>query len=170
MIDYLRLELARTLRDGRYLVLAIGAPVGFYLLFAAVFGGQSSGTDGTFGLPATVEIMVAMATFGAIWGALSATAPRLARDREGGWLAFLDTTPLHPGLVLGGRILAGLAVAFPAIVAVGMTAALAHGVRLAGWQWAAGLALLWVGTVPWVALGIVIGSLTSSNVAYGQQA
>ena len=70
--------------------------------------------------------------------ALSATAPRLARDREGGWLAFLDTTPLHPELVLGGRILAGLAVAFPAIVAVGITALLAHGVRLTVWLTALG--------------------------------
>ena len=166
MIGYLRLELARTVRDVRYLVLAIGAPVGFYLLFAAVFGGQTNGAPDTFGLPASVEIMVAMATFGAMWAALSSTAPRLARDREGGWLTFLSTTPLQPLWVLAARIAAGLLVALPAIVAVGITGVLAHGVQLSAGQWAAGLVLLWVGTLPFIALGIAIGSLTSSTVAY----
>jgi len=163
---YLRLELSRTVRDGRYLLLAVIAPVGFYLLFSAVFGGTSSGPNTTFGLPAAKEIMVAMATFGAMWAALSATAPRLARDREGGWSDYLATTPLGAGQVLAGRIAAGLLVALPAVVAVGIAAVAAHGVHLAAWQWAADLGLLWVGTLPFVALGIAIGSLASSTVAF----
>ncbi len=69
-LGYLWLELSRTLRDGRYVLLAVIAPFGFYLLFSAVFGGSSSGPNTTFGLPASSEIMVAMATFGAMWAAL----------------------------------------------------------------------------------------------------
>jgi ABC-2 type transport system permease protein len=117
-------------------------------------------------LPAQVEIMVAMAAFGAMWGALSATAPRLARDRESGWLRSLEVTPLAAGRVLAARIVAGVMVALPAIVAVAVTAVLAHHVRLEAWEWAAGLGLLWAGTLPFVALGIVIGSLTNSTTAY----
>jgi ABC-type multidrug transport system ATPase subunit len=160
---FLRLELGRSLRDPRYLVLAIAAPVGFYLLFASIFTGRGT-SEGQ--LPAQVEIMVAMAAFGAMWGALSATAPRLARDRESGWLRALEVTPLTAGRVLAARIVAGVMVALPAIVAVGVTAVLAHHVTLEAWQWAAGLGLLWAGTLPFVALGIVIGSLTSSTTAY----
>jgi ABC-2 type transport system ATP-binding protein len=163
---YLRLELSRTLRDGRYVLLAVIAPVGFYLLFSAVFGSSSSGQNTTFGLPASKEIMVAMATFGAMWAALSATAPRLARDREGGWTDYLATTPLRAGQILVGRIAAGLIVALPAVVAVGIAAVAAHGVTLAAWQWAADLGLLWIGTLPFVALGIAIGSLANSTVAF----
>jgi ABC-type multidrug transport system ATPase subunit len=163
MTGFLRLELARSFRDPRYLVLAIAAPVGFYLLFAGIFTGRGT-SEGQ--LPAQVEIMVAMATFGAMWGALSATAPRLARDRESGWLRALKVTPLTAGRVLAARIIAGVAVALPAIVAVAVTAVLAHHVRLDAWQWAACLGLLWVGTLPFVALGIAIGSLTSSTTAY----
>jgi ABC-2 type transport system ATP-binding protein len=162
---YLGLELSRTLRDGRYLLLAVIAPVGFYLLFSAVFA-NASGPDTTFGLPAAKEIMVAMATFGAMWAALSATAPRLARDREGGWSDYLATTPLRAGQVLAGRIIAGLVVALPAVVAVGIAAVAAHGVSLPAGRWAADLGLLWVGTLPFVALGIAIGSLASSTVAF----
>jgi ABC-2 type transport system ATP-binding protein len=163
---YLRLELSRTLRDGRYLLLAVIAPVGFYLLFSAVFGSRSSGPNTTFGLPASKEIMVAMAAFGAMWAALSATAPRLARDREGGWSDYLATTPLRASQVLVGRIAAGVIVALPAVIAVGLAAVAAHGVSLDVWQWAAEIGLVWVGTLPFVALGIAIGSLASSTVAF----
>ena len=162
---YLGLELSRTLRDGRYLLLAVIAPVGFYLLFSAVFS-NATGPNTTFGLPAAKEIMVAMATFGAMWAALSATAPRLARDREGGWSDYLATTPLRAGQVLAGRIIAGLVVALPAVVAVGIAAVAAHGVSLPAGRWAADLGLLWIGTLPFVALGIAIGSLASSTVAF----
>jgi ABC-2 type transport system ATP-binding protein len=160
---FLRLELGRSFRDLRYLVLAIAAPVGFYLLFAGIFTGKGTSAGQ---LPAQVEIMVAMATFGAMWGALSATAPRLARDRETGWLRALEVTPLTAGRILAARIVAGVTVALPAIVAVAVTAVLAHHVRLDAWQWAAGLGLLWAGTLPFVALGIAIGSLTNSTTAY----
>jgi hypothetical protein len=105
-------------RDGRYLLLAVIAPVGSYLLFSAVFG-STPGPNTTFGLPAAKEIMVAMATFGAMWAALSATAPRLARDREGGWSDYLATTPLRAGQVLVGLIAAGMIVALP-FVALGI--------------------------------------------------
>lgn len=166
MAGYLLLDLSRTVRDGRYLLLAVIAPVGFYLLFSAVFSSNSLGPNTTFGLPAPKEIMVAMATFGAMWAALSATAPRLARDREGGWLDYLATTPLRAGQVLVGRIAVGMIVTLPALLAVGIAAIAAHGVTLAAWQWAADLGLLWIGTLPFVALGIAIGSLASSTVAF----
>jgi ABC-2 type transport system permease protein len=60
---YFRLECLRMLRDPRYLALAVIAPIGFYLLFATLFGGKA-GPPGQ--LPGTVEIMVAMAAYGAI--------------------------------------------------------------------------------------------------------
>jgi ABC-2 type transport system permease protein len=87
MLGYLRLEIARTVRDIRYVVLALAAPVGFYLLFAAIFAGKSGGQARGGGLPASVEIMVAMATFGAMWG----HCPRPRRGspgtgNEAGWM------------------------------------------------------------------------------------
>ncbi len=38
MKGYIRVELLRTLRDPFYLFLAVVAPIGFYLLFAGLFG------------------------------------------------------------------------------------------------------------------------------------
>jgi ABC-2 type transport system ATP-binding protein len=164
MGGYLRLELVRSVRDARYVVLALAAPVGFYLLFAGIFTGQR--TQGG-GLPASVEVMVAMAAFGAQWGALSATAPRLASDRERGWLDVLAVTPLSAARVMAARICAAWLASLPAVVAVGVTARLAHDVHLTAGQWFLGLAALWVGVLPFVLLGLVIGTTTDTTTAYG---
>ena len=164
MLGYLRLEGGRAVRDIRYVVLALAAPVGFYLLFAGIFSGTS--TRGS-GLPAAVEVMVAMAAFGAEWGALFATAPRLARDRESGWLDVLALTPLRPVQIMAARICAAMIAALPAVVAVGVAARLAHGVQLSAGQWGLDLAVLWLGVLPFVMLGIAIGTMTDSTTAYG---
>jgi ABC-2 type transport system ATP-binding protein len=170
LLGYLKLELERTIRDLRYIVLAIGAPVGFYLLFSAVFGNNANHSQEVYGLPSSIEIMIAMATFGAMWAALSATAPRLARDREGGWLKFLDTTPIKQSQVFISRILAGLAVALPAIIIVELTAVTVHTISLSAGQWLGITVLLWIGTAPFIALGIAIGTLSGSTVAYALSA
>jgi len=79
----LRLELVRMLRDPRFTALGVLAPIGFYLLFATLFGGQPTKPGE---LKGTVEIMVAMSAYGGIWAVLSSTAPRIAQERETGWL------------------------------------------------------------------------------------
>lgn len=164
MPRYLQLEIVRALRDLRYVVLALGAPIGFYLLFAEIFSGQSAQQGG---LPSSVELMVSMATFGAMWGALYSTAPRLARDRDRGWLDVLRVTPLSPVNALIARITAGLLVSAPAIVAVGITARFTHSVHLSAAQWGAGFVALWIGSLPFVICGIAIGMLTDTTTAYG---
>lgn len=157
-----RLECLRMLRDPRYLALAVLAPVGFYLLFATLFGGQAAPGQ----LTGTVEIMVAMAAYGAIWGALSATGPRFAQERSSGWLEQLRAMPVTTRQVMAAKLAAGLAIALPALAAVCLTAAAAKDVRLAAWEWAALVATMWLGTLPFALLGIIIGAKFGPETAF----
>src|SRR5258708_14172513 len=110
----------RGLRDPRYLVLALVAPVGFYLLFTNLFGAaQGAGANG---LPAPVGAMVSMAMFGAMWAVLSATSPRIAQERSIGWLRQLRLLPVRAQSVLTARLLAAVVLAGPALVLVFVTA------------------------------------------------
>ncbi len=160
---YLRLELVRMLRDARYLALAIGAPVGFYLLFATLFGGQPVPPGQ---LPPTVGIMVAMGAYGAMWAVLSATGPRIAAEREIGWFTQVRATPLRAWQVLSAKVVASVALALPALVLVFATAALAKGVRLDAWQWIAATLVMWAGSVPFCLLGLAIGYAVSADAAF----
>ena len=160
---YLRLEIVRMLRDPKYLILAVGAPIGFYLLFATLFGG-SPVKPGQ--LKGTVEIMVAMAAYGAIWAVLSTTGPRIAEERTIGWLQQLRTMPLRAWQVLGAKVVASVATALPAIVLVCVTAAVVKGVQLTIGQWIALVLAIWLGSTNFAALGIAIGFVVGADVAY----
>jgi ABC-2 type transport system permease protein len=160
---YLRLEIVRMLRDPRFLALAVAAPIGFYLLFATLFGGQPAPPGQ---LPGTVEIMVAQAAYGAIWAVLSTTGPRIAQERETGWVAQLRTLPLPGSRVLLAKVVASVAVALPAIVLVCLTGAAVKDVSLSIPQWTVMVAAMWVGTVPFAGLGIVLGYAIGADASF----
>jgi ABC-2 type transport system permease protein len=161
---YFRLECTRMLRDPRYLALAVIAPVGFYLLFATLFGGRPE-TPGQQ-LPATVEIMVAMAAYGAIWGALASTGPRIAHERASGWLEQVRAMPLTGRQVLAGRLSAGMVVALPALILVCATGAAVKDVRLSAVQWAALIGATWLGSLPFALMGVAVGYAVGAETAF----
>ena len=163
MIGYLRLESLRALRDPRFLLLALLAPVGFYLLFAGLFG-QGAGSEG---LTQQVALMVSLGIYGAMFAVMLATGPRVAQDRAIGWQQQLRLLPVRGRSILVARLLAAMALAVPALVLVFVTASLTHGVTLSLGRWLALLALLWVTALPLAILGLAVGFATGAEVAFG---
>ncbi|PBC64085.1 ABC transporter [Streptomyces sp. Tue6028] len=145
MLDYLRLEVRRTLRDTGFVIGGIAMPVMMYLLFTNLGGGD----DGEW----KTASMVGMAAYGAVGSALN-TGGGVAEDKVIGWLRQLRVTPMTPREVVVGRTLTGSVTVLPAITAVLAAGGLVNGVRLHLWQWAAIAVLLWLGSVPFTLLGL----------------
>jgi len=163
MTGFLALELRRSLRDVRYLVLAVAMPIGLYLLFAGLFGAHGQQAQG---LPQPVELMVAMVAYGAMWAVFSATGPRIAHERAIGWTRQLRVTPLSAASALSGKLLTALAAALPAMALVALTAVVSHHVQLTVAQWLAMLAAMWAGVLPLALLGLAIGYLAGDDIAF----
>ena len=163
MTGFLTLELRRSLRDVRYLVIAVGMPIGLYLLFTGLFGSLGQRAQG---LPQPVELMVAMVAYGAMWAVFSATGPRMAHERAIGWTRQLRVTPLTPVAALAGKLVTALAAALPAMVLVALTAVISHHVQLTAAQWLAMLAAMWAGVLPLALLGLAIGYLAGDEGAF----
>ncbi|MFB7997919.1 ABC transporter permease [Streptomyces sp. NPDC056002] len=144
MIDYLRLEVRRTLRDTGFVIFGVGMPVMMYLLFTNL--GENDPEWKTVS-------MVGMAAYGAVGAALS-TGGGVAEDKTIGWLRQLRVTPMTPRQVVAGRALTGSVTVLPAIAAVLVAGGLVNGVRLDVWQWAALALLLWLGSIPFTLLGL----------------
>ena len=159
MTVYLRLEIRRMLTDARFVLLMLVLPVAMYLLFTNLFDGSDSA--------GYTAAMVNMAAFGAIGAALMATGPRIAQERTSGWTRQLRAMPMPAWRVITVRMTSALVMALPAIVLVDITAVLNHGVTLTAGQWIATGALIWVGTLPFTALGSAIGYFTDADTAFG---
>ena len=163
MTGFLALEMRRSLRDVRYLVIAVALPIGLYLLLTGLFGSHG---QQALGLPQPTELMVAMIAYGAIWAVFSATGPRIAHERAIGWTRQLRVTPLRPVASLSGKLLTALAAALPAMALVAITAVISHHVQLSAAQWPTMLAAMWAGVLPLALLGLAIGYLAADEVAF----
>ncbi|MET4922711.1 ABC transporter permease [Streptomyces sp. PSRA5] len=158
MLDYVRLEVRRTLRDPGFVVFSAGMPVLMYLLFTNL--GAAEDGEGAWKTIA----MVGMAAYGALGAAVS-VGTGIAEDRSLGWLRQLRITPMRPRQVVLGRAVTSSVTVLPAILAVLTAGALANGVRLDAWQWVVLVLLLWVGTLPFTLFGIGNGYRLSAQTA-----
>ena len=163
MTGFIALEMRRSLRDIRYLVIAVAMPIGLYLLFTGLFGAHGQRAQG---LSQPVELMVAMIAYGAMWAVFSATGPRIAHERAIGWTRQLRVTPLSAASALSGKLVTALAAALPAMMLVAVTAVLSHHVQLSAAQWLAMLAAMWASVLPLALLGLAIGYLAGDEIAF----
>ncbi|GLW05991.1 ABC transporter [Microtetraspora sp. NBRC 13810] len=152
MGSLLRLEIARTFRNPVSMVFLIGFPLALYLLWTKVLP-VSAGTGIT---DFAAYSMVSMATYGSLGGALF-IGGAIALERTGGWLRQLAVTPLPGHGYVVAKLVAGMLGVLPSIVAVLAAGAALGGVRLAGTTWVVLVPLIWLGVLPFAALGVALG-------------
>ncbi len=162
MPSYVKIEVLRILRNKRYVIFVVAFPVVFYLLFANLYGSE---VDAVSGLRADVYLMVSMAAYGGLAASMMSTAVPWAQERESGWLRQLQITPLPNRAILLTKLLAALLMVLPSLVLVALTAVLTQHVSLPVGTWALLLVGLWAGTIPFAALGLLIGSLLPPDSA-----
>lgn len=157
----MRLELLRLLRTPAFALPMFLLPVGTYWLFAFAVGGEMVAKDpdaGRFMFAGFSVMAVTMA-------ALFATCPNLALEREQGLLTLKRAQPAPPGAWLAAKIVAGVVCGAIAYLPILVLAAATGQAQLDGAQLAAMSAVLVAGTIPFCALGLMLGALTSGSAA-----
>jgi ABC-2 type transport system permease protein len=157
----IRLELLRLLRMPAFALPMFLLPVGTYLLFAFAVAGEMVAKDsdaGRFMFAGFSAMAVTMA-------ALFATCPNLAMEREQGLLTLKRAQPAPPGAWLTAKIVAGVVCGVIAYLPILVLATATGQAHLSGAQLAAMSAVLVAGTVPFCALGLMIGALVSGSAA-----
>ncbi|MGW5264054.1 ABC transporter permease [Microbispora sp. NPDC004025] len=162
MRHYIKVELLRMLRNKRYVVFVVAFPVGFYLLYANLWGAES---DQATGLRGSVMLMVSMGAYGALAAAMMSTAVPWSQERHSGWLRQLQITPLPGRAIILTKLVSSLLLVLPSLVLVGLAAVLTQHVSLPPARWAALILAMWAGTIPFAALGLMIGSLLPPDTA-----
>ena len=97
--------------------------------------------------------------------AVFATCPSLAMEREQGLLTLKRAQPAPPGAWLAAKIVAGVATGAIAYLPILVVTAVSGQANLSPGQLAAMSAVLVAGTVPFCALGLMVGALASGTAA-----
>ncbi|MCA0175466.1 MAG: ABC transporter permease [Proteobacteria bacterium] len=152
-----RNECLRTLRMPSFALPALAFPLVFYLMFAVLLN-RGSAQAGTY-------LLATYGVFGVMGAALFGFGVQVAVERGNGLLRLKRALPLPAGAYLAAKT--GMALLFGLLISLGL---LALAVTLAGVRLAPQQALLLVlinllGTVPFAALGLYIGTVTTGHSA-----
>lgn len=150
---YVRFEVLRTFRNGRFFLFSLGFPV---VLYIVVVGGNRDVKDfaGT-GLTFALYYMVGMVSWGSMV-AVTAGGARISLERSEGWVRQLRVTPLRVRTYFGAKVLGGYCTAGVSIVTI-YALGIAFGVRLPLSSWVQMTVLILVGLIPFAVLGIWLG-------------
>ncbi len=150
--------LRRLFHNGRFLVFAMVMPVGFYVLYSAMYGAHRAFASTTWG----AYFMVSMATFGAIGTTLNVTGTLTAQDRTKGWVRYLRLTPLGAWAYIAGQVASAMAASLVVVALVEGTALVMNGLPLSAGAVLAGLAV-WGSSLVFAAVGLVLAHLLDST-------
>lgn len=160
-LGYLGLEIRRALRAPGTLLFTIGFPAMFYLLEVMLFKDVAGAAGGAVAdYPKTIMIGLCA------WGVMTAgllIGTRVVHERTAGWQRQLRLTPLSGGGFLIGKVAVGMAVALPTAIVVPLVAVLLEGVQLSPVGWLHATVLVWLGSLPFAIMGLLIGQLANKD-------
>ncbi len=153
-------ELRAVVRSPVTLFFSVALPVGFFVFFTALFGGQSAG-----GTTVAAILLATYGTFGVMGTAMITPGLSLAEDRERGWLRtrMVSATPLP--VLVAAKVIATIPHALAVMVLMTVVAVMIGGASLDPLAWLRLVAVLVVGSLPFALLGVAVGALASSAAA-----
>jgi ABC-2 type transport system permease protein len=161
-LTFARFEVGRLVRSWKFLIITVGFPVVFYMLF---LGDRNAGKVIGGTVPWRVYLMVSMCSFGALVAALTAGA-RLSTERVSGWARQLRVTPIAASSYLVTKVAASMLVVLPVIALVELVGSSFGGVHLATGRWLELSVVLWLTSLPLAVLGVFVGFMVNSETAF----
>lgn len=153
------LDFKMALREPAFIVPTLLFPLMFYVFFGLLFNkGGMGGQMPTF-------LMVTYGVFGIMSPALFGFGASVAMDRDKGWLAVKQVSPMPPLQFMLAKLFSAMLFACAIIVGLFSLGALMGDVLLTKSQWLSLAGLLLIGTLPFCALGLAVGFLVKGNAA-----
>jgi ABC-2 type transport system permease protein len=158
-----RYELMRSLRNPAFALPMTLIPGALYLLFAVLIAGEAIDKDKTLG----VFLFGGFGVMAVTMPALFAIGTSLALERDMGLMRLKRAQPAPPGSWLVAKLLCGFVFSLLAFLPMVAIAVLAGKLPLAPGQIVAMSATLVAGSIPFCALGLMIGTLVTGSAAPG---
>jgi ABC-2 type transport system permease protein len=153
MTTYLRLEILRLARNKRILLFSVLMPAILLLIFGGLYQRETLN-----GVGAAAYLMVSMALFGSMSAAIG-SGGSIAVERGIGWNRQLRLTGLSPRAYILTKVILSLIMALPPLLITFVVGVVTLDVRLPAATWLLITAGAWLGTLPFAALGLVVGYL-----------
>ena len=163
LVAFGRFEVLRLVRSWRFIIITVGFPVVFYMLFLGNHT-PSRLVAGTVAWRA--YLMVSMCSFGALVAGLTSGGARLSAERSSGWARQLRVSPLPTWSYVATKVAASMLIILPVIALVEVVGATYGNVRLGTVTWFELAGALWISSVPFATLGVLVGFTVNAETAF----
>ncbi|MFF2019194.1 ABC transporter permease [Paenibacillus sp. NPDC058177] len=154
-------EMLRIVRNPYYVFWSLLMPIMFYFIFTRVV--NTGDSDPTW----AAHYLMSMAAFSVMGSAIMTLGIRLVQERSQGWTTFIRITPLPGYVYFLGKMFGQTMMHLFSIICIFAAGYLINGVSLSAAQWLlCGLWLL-VGSLPFLAMGTLVGSMKRVDTASG---
>lgn len=158
-----KFEMLGALRTPGFAIPFIAIPVAIYLLFGVVIAGGANGGTG-YGPGISNYLYAGFAVLAVVMPGIFCGVI-LATEREGNLLKLKRALPLPPGATIVAKVLMAMGIAAIAVTLLTIVALVAGKLTISFGQVAIIWAVLIAGTIPFTAMGLLIGSLVSGAAA-----
>ena len=152
-----RLEFIRMLRMPMFALPALVFPAMFYLLFGVLMGSGKS--------EMSRYLLATYCVFGVMGPGLFGFGVSVAMEKDRGWLRWRRAVPALPGAYFVSKMIMALIFAFIIFMELAILASTLGGVHLEVSQWLQLLAISLLSSLPFCAMGLVIGILVNGQAA-----
>ncbi|MBC8078739.1 MAG: ABC transporter permease [Gorillibacterium sp.] len=161
-ITQCKAELLRIFRNPYYVFWSLLMPIMFYFIFTRVV---NTGSDDTEQWEA--HYLMSMTVFSVMGSAIMTLGIRLVQERTQGWSTFMRITPLPGPIYFFGKMFGQTMMHIFSIILIFLAGFLMNGVSLTAGQWL--LSGLWIlfGSLPFLAIGTLIGAMKRVDTASG---
>lgn len=156
-----KMEILRIMRNRRFILASLMMPILFYYIFTNIAGGQTDNKAWH------AQYLISMTAFSMIGSAVNTLGLRMVQERSFGWVRLIQITPLPAGAYLASKMIAQTVVNAFTIVCIFLAGFLINHVQLQPMQWIGSGLWILVGSLPFMALGTLIGSMKSMDTAAG---
>ncbi|MFC3749339.1 ABC transporter permease [Paenibacillus sp. GCM10012306] len=154
-------EMLRIVRNPYYVFWSLFMPIMFYFIFTRVV--NTSDSDPTW----AAHYLMSMAAFSVMGSAIMTLGIRLVQERSQGWTTFIRITPLPGYVYFLGKMFGQTMMHLFSIICIFAAGYLINGVSLSMEQWLLSGLWLLVGSLPFLAMGTLVGSMKRVDTASG---
>ncbi|MEJ8305102.1 ABC transporter permease [Saccharibacillus sacchari] len=155
-------EILRILRNPYFVFWSLAMPILFYFVFTRVLNGDMPNPEQW-----QAHYLMSMAAFSVMGTSVMTFGLRLVQERTQGWSTALRTTPLTGTAYAAAKMFAQMLLNLLCIVVIFVSGWLINGVHLSAAQWLASGLWIVLASLPFLALGGLIGCMKKVDTANG---
>lgn len=155
-------EMYRMFRNPYFIFWSLIMPIVFYIIFTKVV--NTGVTDKGLW---DAHFLMSVTAFSVMGSAIMTLGIRLVQERAEGWTTFIKVTPLSSLQYFSAKMIGQSIVHVFSIIVIFIAGVLLNGVSLSAFQWIMSGIWILLGSLPFLGIGILIGTMKRVDTASG---